>query len=100
MQKKKKKKKGTSLAYVTRESRGGLASDTLQPSSLPGAAVFSALILRLPWWVPCSPTLAAPTEGSSSSRKFPTASPASFHGSHGGWRAPCSCEPVTMASGL
>lgn len=49
-------KKGTSLAYVTKESGGGLASDTLQPgASLPGAALFSALVLWLPCGSPAHP---------------------------------------------
>ena len=53
---KKKKKRGTSLAYVTKGSRGGLASDTPQPgASLPGAALFSALVLRLPCGSPAHP---------------------------------------------
>ena len=86
-------KKETLLAYVTKKIKGDMALDMAESCSVSTSGLLSSLSPSFSgstWRVPCSLTLAAPTERGSSSLKHPNNIPAVLVSSDCCWRVPCS----------
>lgn len=86
-------KKETLLAYVTKKTKGDMTLDMAESCSVSTSRLLSSLSPSFSgstWCVPCSLTLAAPTERGSSSLKYPNNIPAGLVSSDCCWRVPCS----------